>query len=136
MTCRPTGELRSSRFRRKATISASTPAAVAWGARVVSQMCRIVRRMTSGLLPSRLAISRARSAAAVPVRRPGPELMNVSDPMPEAPARTASRTTRPAKEWPATCTSPRPAPPGAAAAARAATASMTAAMSKPSSAIV
>ena len=99
-------------------------------------MCRIVRRMTSGL-PSRLAVSQARSAAACPVRRPGPELMNVSDPIPEAPASTLSRSTRPPKEWPTRCTSPRPASsPGAVAAAWAATASMTAAMSKPSSAIV
>ena len=117
-------------------ISASTPAAVACGASMVSQMCRIVRRITSGLLPSRLAVSRARSAAAAPVRRPGPELMNVSDPMREAPARTASRTTRPPKEWPTTWTGPRPAPPlPFGTAARAATASMTAAMSNPSSAM-
>ncbi len=57
MTRSPTGELRSVRFRRKATISGAVPAAVACGARMVSQMCRIVRRMTSGLPPSRLPVS-------------------------------------------------------------------------------
>ncbi len=57
MTRSPTGELRSMRFRRKATISGPVPAAVACGARMVSQMCRIVRRMTSGLPPPRLPVS-------------------------------------------------------------------------------
>ena len=52
----PTGELRSMRSRRKATISGAIPTA-AWGARMVSQMCRIVRRVTSGLPPSRLPVS-------------------------------------------------------------------------------
>ena len=57
MTRSPTGELRSMRSRRKVTISGAIPAAAACGARTVSQMCRIVRRMTSGLPRSRLPVS-------------------------------------------------------------------------------
>ena len=57
MTRSPTGELRSMRSRRKATISGAIPVAAACGARRVSQMCRIVRRMTSGLPLSRLPVS-------------------------------------------------------------------------------
>ncbi len=53
----PTAELRSRRSRRKETISGATRAAAACGARMVSQMCRIVRRMTSGLPPARLPVS-------------------------------------------------------------------------------
>ena len=72
MTRSPTGELRSTRSRRKATISGAIPAAAACGARLVCQRCRIVRRMTSGLLPARLPVSCASSAAASPVSRPAP----------------------------------------------------------------
>jgi len=57
MTRSPTGELRSMRSRRKATISGAITAVAACGARMVSQMCRIVRRMTLGLPPSRLSVS-------------------------------------------------------------------------------
>ncbi len=57
MTRSPTGELPSRRSRRKATISGAIPAAAACGARMVSHMCRIVRRMTSGLPLSRLPVS-------------------------------------------------------------------------------
>jgi len=57
MTRSPTGELRSIRFRRKATISGAIRAVAACGARMVSQMCRTVRRMTSGLPPTRLPVS-------------------------------------------------------------------------------
>ncbi len=52
-----TGELRSMRSRMKETISGATRAVAACGARMASQMCRIVRRMTSGLPPTRLLVS-------------------------------------------------------------------------------
>ena len=57
ITRSPTGELRSMRSRRKATISGAIPAVAACGASLVCQRCRIVRRMTSGLLPARLPVS-------------------------------------------------------------------------------
>src|SRR5215469_1104410 len=96
----PVGQLRSIRVRRKSTISAGVPSAIAAGSSWVSQI-----RLTSAASPPGGAgsswDSTARSTAARgPVSAPGPELISVSEQTRAAWASRSSRATRPPKECP------------------------------------